>query len=120
VGSALKRTLGILLAQKSGFPLRRVGSEKRMTLTHLGEQWLDKWMEQNAFVCWAAHLSPWDVENEVMGGIHVPLNIRNNESHPFSTALKALRLGDRLSLKCDGLMPPVNQRWDEFDGSKGA
>ena len=62
-----------------------------MTLTHLGEQWLDKWMEQNAFVCWAAHPSPWDVENEVMGGTHVPLNIRNNESHPFSTELKALR-----------------------------
>ena len=61
-GSTLRRTLGILLAQKSGFPLRRVGSGKRMTLTHLGEQWLDKWMEQNAFVCWAAHPSPWDVE----------------------------------------------------------
>ena len=22
-----------------------------MTFTHLGEQWLDQWMEENAFVC---------------------------------------------------------------------
>ena len=43
-GSTLRRTLGILLAEKSGFPLRRVGSGKRMTFTHIGEQWLDEWM----------------------------------------------------------------------------
>ena len=50
-GSTLRLTLGVLLAGKSGFPLRRVGSGKRMTLTHIGEQWLDTWMQENALVC---------------------------------------------------------------------
>ena len=56
-GSTLRRTLGTLLAPRSGFPLRTVGSGKRMTLTHAGEMWLDKWIEQNAFVCWVPHPS---------------------------------------------------------------
>ena len=40
-GSTLRRTLGILLAKESGYPLRRVRSGKTMTLTHAGERWLD-------------------------------------------------------------------------------
>ena len=51
-GSTLRRTLGILLSEESNFPLRRVGSGRRMTFTHNGEQWLDNWLESNAFVCW--------------------------------------------------------------------
>ena len=57
-GSTLRLTLGVLLAGKSGFPLRRVGSGKRMTLTHVGEQWLDTWMQENALVCWIEHPDP--------------------------------------------------------------
>ena len=34
-GSTLRLTLGVLLAERSEFPLRRVGSGSRMTLTHL-------------------------------------------------------------------------------------
>ena len=90
-GSTLRRTLGTLLAPRSGFPLRRVGSGKRMTLTHAGEKWLDSWMEQNAFVCWMPHSSPWQVEKELIGNISLPLNIRGNESHNFVVELKALR-----------------------------
>jgi len=44
-GSTLRRTLGILLAEESGYPLRRVGSGKRMTLTQDGERWLNRWLE---------------------------------------------------------------------------
>ena len=90
-GSTLRRTLGALLAPGSGFPLRRVGSGKRMTLTHAGEKWLDSWMDQHAFVCWMRHPSPWDVEKELISDISLPLNIRGNELHPFITKLKALR-----------------------------
>jgi len=90
-GSTLRRTLGALLAPRSGFPLRRVGSGKRMTLTHAGEKWLDSWMDQHAFVCWMQHPSPWDVEKELISDISLPLNIHGNELHPFITKLKALR-----------------------------
>ena len=60
-GSTLRRSLGVLLTKESDFPLRRVGSGKRMTFTHLGEQWLDTWMKNNAFVCWVhiMHLGNW-------------------------------------------------------------
>ena len=46
-GSTLRRTLGVLLENKSGFPLRRVGGGKRFTLTHEGERHLDEWMTEN-------------------------------------------------------------------------
>ena len=61
-GSTLRRTLGVLLENKSGFPLRRVGSGKRITLTHAGERYLDEWMEKNAFVGWMVHPEPWVIE----------------------------------------------------------
>ena len=90
-GSTLRQSLGILLAEQSGFPLRRVGSGKRMTLTHLGEQWLDDWMEKNAFVCWVEHVSPWEVEKHIIKNVSLPLNIRDNKHHPFSEELQRLR-----------------------------
>ena len=45
-GSTLRRSLGVLLTPESHYPLRRVGSGRRMTFTHNGEQWLDAWMEK--------------------------------------------------------------------------
>ena len=91
-GSTLRRTLGVLLAQQSGFPLRRVGSGKRMTLTHRGEQSLDEWMEKNAFVSWIEHPSPWELERELLDKLSCPLNIQGNNRHPFYDHLKRLRL----------------------------
>ena len=90
-GSTLRRTLGILLEPHSGFPLRRVGSGKRMTFTHLGEQWLDRWMEANAFVAWITHPAPWEVESGIFKNLSLPLNIRDNDHHPFVEQLKSLR-----------------------------
>src|SRR5262245_40245275 len=61
-GSTLRRTLGVLLADQSGFPLRRVGSGKRFTLTHAGEQFLDDWMQKNSLFAWMELLEPWTIE----------------------------------------------------------
>lgn len=90
-GSTLRRSLGILLTDWSGFPLRRVGSGKRMTFTHAGEQWLDAWMEENAFVCWIEQSTPWELEREILGSVSLPLNIRDNQHHPFSSELSKIR-----------------------------
>jgi hypothetical protein len=90
-GSTLRRTLGILLTERSEFPLRRVGGGQRMTFTHLGEQWLDKWMEENAFVCWFEYPSPWNIEASIFKVLPLPLNIRDNGHHPFSGELNRLR-----------------------------
>jgi len=85
--STLRRSLGILLAPESHFPLRRVGSGKKMTLTTLGEQWLDSWMENNAFVTWVEHEEPWTLENDLFQSVALPLNIQGNKHHPFAALL---------------------------------
>ncbi|MEB7711653.1 hypothetical protein NGC32_02825 [Kluyvera cryocrescens] len=89
-GSTLRRTLGVLLAAESHFPLRRVGSGTRTTFTHSGEQWLDRWMEQNAKVHWVAHDEPWVLEESLIGSIALPLNIQGN-THAFKPLLSAMR-----------------------------
>ncbi|EPO4456611.1 GIY-YIG nuclease family protein [Escherichia coli] len=89
-GSTLRRTLGVLLATKSNFPLRRVGSGKRMTFTHPGEQWLDQWMEQNAKVSWVEDEEPWVLEETLISSISLPLNLQGN-NHAFNPVLSAIR-----------------------------
>jgi hypothetical protein len=62
-----------------------------MTFTHLGEQWLDDWMQDNAFVCWVKHDSPWELEDELIATLSLPLNIKGNKDHLFSDNLSQLR-----------------------------
>ena len=90
-GSTLRKTLGILLAEKSGYPLRRVGSGNRKTFTNLGEQFLDQWMEDNAFVCWVEHDEPWELEQTLLKTHSCPLNIQDNGGHAFHGQLRQLR-----------------------------
>jgi hypothetical protein len=90
-GSTLRKSLGVLTAGESGFPLCRVGSGTRMTFTHLGEQALDAWMSHNAFVAWIEHAAPWEIEHNVLGRIACPLNISGNAHHPFSREINRLR-----------------------------
>ena len=91
-GSTLRRSLGVLLTEQSDFPLRRVGTANRMTFTHLGEQWLDNWMEENTFVCWLKHPAPWELEEELIGTLSLPLNIKGNKDQLFVDKLKQLRI----------------------------
>ena len=91
-GSTLRLTLGVLLSPLSDFFLRRVGSGKRKTFTHVGEQWLDNWMEENAFVYWLEHEIPWSIEREVLTKFSLPLNIQDNEHHAFSKTLSSIRV----------------------------
>ena len=90
-GSTLRRSLGILVAKESGYPLRRVGSGKKMTLTNKGEQWLDRWMQENAFVTWIENEEPWDLENKLLNSLSIPLNIQGNKHHPYASLLAQIR-----------------------------
>lgn len=90
-GSTLRLTLGALLYPSSDFPLRRVGGGNRMTFTHLGEQWLDEWLNENAMVCWTEHDEPWLLENEILERYSLPLNIQDNRHHPWCSTLSAIR-----------------------------
>ena len=90
-GSTLRKTLGVLLAPESRFPLRRVGSGKRMTFTNAGERWLDAWMLENGFVTWLEHEEPWLLENELLRTVSLPLNLKGNSHHAFAARLSGLR-----------------------------
>lgn len=83
----------MLIANDSALPLRQVGSGRRMTFTHLGEQWLGTWMTENAYVCWIENTEPWLLEHELLLGHSLPLNIQDNRHHSFFTALSELRRG---------------------------
>ncbi|PYE14050.1 hypothetical protein DFR67_114149 [Williamsia limnetica] len=90
-GSTLRLTLGCLLADELGTELRRVGSGKRMTF-HTGETVLTEWMKQNALVSWVVHPEPWELEDELIASLDVPLNLQGNRHNTFHPELSALRV----------------------------
>ena len=95
--STLRLSLGVLLSKQSNFQLRRVGKPRpigkkiRYTFTHKGEQWLDRWLEKNAFVYFIEHMEPWDLEKVLIKEISLPLNIQGNKNHPFAKSLSKIR-----------------------------
>ena len=89
-GSTLRLSLGVLLSNILDIQLRRVGSGKRMTF-HEGEKKLNDWLDRNAFIGWKEHENPWEVEEECIQNLSLPLNLEGNAHHPFQSILKALR-----------------------------
>ena len=90
-GSTLRLTLGCLLAAQLGIRLTRVGSGGRYTFTNPDEIRLDTWLEQNALVCWVEHPQPWELEEQLLKTLSLPLNIDGNDLHPFIAILRACR-----------------------------
>jgi hypothetical protein len=106
-GSTLRRTLGCLLAPTLNIQLRRVGSGTRYTFTNRGEQVLDQWMDQHAFVTWIEAKAPWEIEKELLSsGLNLPLNVDGNPSQVAvavvcTSRLKARQLADELDIVTD-------------------
>jgi hypothetical protein len=106
-GSTLRRTLGCLLSDQLGIKLRRVGSTGRYTFTNPGEQLLDDWMKQHAFVTWVEASAPWELEKHLLSsGLRLPLNVDGNwwgEAVALVKAvrLKARQLADELDIVAD-------------------
>ncbi len=61
-----------------------------MTFTHAGEQWLDAWLEDNAYVSWEICEEPWNIEEKVFEQTVLPLNLKGNQ-HPFKETLSVMR-----------------------------
>jgi hypothetical protein len=99
--------LGCLLALTLNIKLRRVGSGTRYTFTNGGEQVLDQWMDQHAFVTWVEAKVPWEIEKKLLSsGLNLPLNVDGNPSQDAvalicSARLKARRLADELEIVSD-------------------
>ena len=91
-GSTLRKTLGCLLGGELGIALRRVGSGRRYTLTNPGEQRLDAWMADNAFVTWVETERPWETERTILqSGLPLLLNVRDNASAVHTSVVSAAR-----------------------------
>jgi hypothetical protein len=95
-GSTLRRTLGCLLASTLNIKLRRVGSGTRYTFINRGEQVLDQWMDQHAFVTWVEAKVPWEIEKKLLSsGLNLPLNVDGNPSKDAVAVVCAARLEAR-------------------------
>ena len=118
-GSTLRRTLGCLLASTLNIKLRRVGSGTRYTFTNSGEQVLDQWMDQHAFVTWVEAKAPWEIEKKLLSsGLNLPLNVDGNPSQDAvaivrAERLKARRRADELGIVSDNGGPRRPQTKDE-------
>ena len=52
-------------------------------------------MEENAFVCWTVCEEPWVLEREIIRSVILPLNLRDNDQHPYCSTLRACRAAAR-------------------------
>jgi hypothetical protein len=87
--STLRRTLAVLLAHDLGLSITRTTSLKlKMPPEH--ETRLTEWMQENAQVVWSTCPAPWEVEDHLIQGTRLPLNIRGS-SDPFAKALSKMR-----------------------------
>jgi len=99
-GSTLRMSLGCLLAEHLQISLQSVG-KKRLTFA-AGEEILSAWMENNAFVTWIEHPSPWELEADLIAKLLPPLNLQHNKNHPFNAILSAKRRTE--SLRAQGYL----------------
>jgi hypothetical protein len=90
-GSTLRKTLGCLLSRELGLQLRRVGSGNRKTFVY-GEQVLSAWMAENALVSWVTRERPRELENALIAGLDLPLNLEGNSRNLFHQILAQARV----------------------------
>ena len=86
--STLRFSLGCLLSEYLNINLQRADGR-----IHFGdgEGLLSEWMAKNAMVAWYVHSRPWDVEQEVIERLSLPLNLDHNTQHQFYNFLHKLR-----------------------------
>jgi hypothetical protein len=56
-----------------------------------GEQRLSDWMASNALVSWVVREQPWGLEDELIGELDLPLNLKGNKRHVFHQTLTQAR-----------------------------
>jgi hypothetical protein len=49
------------------------------------------WMAENAYVSWIVHCSPWELEDQFITALDLPLNLQGNNHNPFYPTLTGIR-----------------------------
>ena len=87
--STLRRTLATLLASELELRLGSLPSE-RIGMPAEDETILSKWMNANARLNWVTSDAPWEVEEQLIKRVRLPLNIKGS-SGDFAKILSQLR-----------------------------
>jgi hypothetical protein len=87
-GSTLRKSLGCLLEEKLGTVLVRAGSRRTFGPQELA---LTAWMQAHARVAWFPIESPERIERRLIDSLRPPLNLNQNETHPFHKTLTEIR-----------------------------
>lgn len=100
-GSTLRKSLGALLSSELGIKLQSVGRSERLTFGD-GEAVLSAWMEEHARVCWFVDAEPWLIEEELIAGLVLPLNLSGNRHGSFYAELSQARDVQRRAARAAG------------------
>lgn len=89
--STLRLSLGVLLADRSKFILRRIKNKKMFRFTDKGERFINDWLDENSLISWFEYSKPWEIEKHLINQLYLPLNIQGNINNPFKIDLLRLR-----------------------------
>jgi SAM-dependent methyltransferase len=103
-GSTLRLSLGCLLAERLGIELRRVGSGNRLTFS-TGETQLSQWLEINTRVAWKVCDCPWNLEEQLISAVDLPLNLDQNCANAFFPALSEVRRSAKARARILPILP---------------
>jgi hypothetical protein len=73
-----------------GLELRCIGDGDCLTFCG-GEVRLSEWLGENALVTWKECSEPWLLEPKLIQQLTLPLNLDQNQRHPFHPTLSAIR-----------------------------
>ncbi len=93
-GSTLRLTLGCLVGDSLGIEPVLAGKGSRCSFG-AGEAVLSTWIAEHARVCWVEHDRPWELEEDAIATLDLPLNLAGNRGHPFHSILSELRRAGR-------------------------
>ena len=81
--------------------LAAVGRSGRLTFGVDGEARLSAWMAAHARVSFVITSEPWEIERQLLSSTSLPLNLRDNQHHPFHATLSELRSIARLRARVE-------------------
>ncbi len=87
--STLRRTLASLLIQSLALEPRMKGTKLVLPAEH--NRRLSLWQRTHLRLTWHATPHPWLVEAHVISALRPPLNLADNDGHPFHATLSAAR-----------------------------
>ncbi len=87
--STLRRTLAALLIDE--LALKPIKTPTKVTLPKAQNSQLSTWQQEHLRLTWHAVAQPWLFEAAVIAQLRPPLNLADNETHPFYKTLSAAR-----------------------------